>query len=140
MAIHNGGRRTFKKRKSIEDKLNYFKNYDKKRKRQYNIDWEKTYDWLKDSSPNGMFCTVCTEYCDDRKRNSFITSCTSYKEDSVSKHQKTRNHEKALLLKKSKSERDSVTVSNSEAAKIIKVLNRENFEKLNIIVRYRSMN
>jgi hypothetical protein len=58
----------------------------------------------------------------------------------VSKHQKTRNHEKALLLKKSKSERDSVTVSNSEAAKIIKVLNRENFEKLNIIVRYRSMN
>jgi hypothetical protein len=27
-----------KKRKSTEDKLNYFKDYDKKRKRQYNID------------------------------------------------------------------------------------------------------
>ena len=30
-----------KKRKSTEDELNYFKDYDKKRKRQYNIDWEK---------------------------------------------------------------------------------------------------
>ena len=27
-----------KKRKSTADKLNYFKDYDKKRKRQYNID------------------------------------------------------------------------------------------------------
>jgi hypothetical protein len=50
----------------------------------------------------------------------------------VSKHQKPPNHEKALLLKKSKSERDRVTVSNLEAAKIINVLNRENFEKLNL--------
>ena len=59
--------------------------------------------------------------------------CTSYKVDSVSKHQKPPNHEKALLLKKSKSERDRVTVSNLEAAKIINVLNRENFEKLNLL-------
>jgi hypothetical protein len=103
----------------------------KKRKGQYNIDWEKFYDWLK-VSPNGMLCTVCTEYCDDRKGNSFITGCTSYKVDSVSKHQKPPNHEKALLLKKSKSERDRVTVSNLEAAKIINVLNRANFEKLNL--------
>jgi Ca2+-binding EF-hand superfamily protein len=43
-----------KKRKSTEDKLNYFKDYDKNRKRQYNIDWEKFYDWLKDSEWTGQ--------------------------------------------------------------------------------------
>ena len=52
---------------------------------------------------------------------------------------KTPNHEKALLLKKSKSERDRVTVSNLEAAKIIKVLNRENFEKLNLSCTFHSV-
>ena len=31
---------------STEDKLNYFKDYDKKEKCKYNIDWGKFYDWL----------------------------------------------------------------------------------------------
>ena len=67
MAIHKEGRRTLKKkRKSTEDKLNYFKDYDKKRKSQYNIDWEKIYDWLKDSEWTGQM----EEYI---QKNKYVT-------------------------------------------------------------------
>jgi hypothetical protein len=69
VAIHKEGRRTLKKkRKSTEDKLNYFKDYDKNRKRQYNIDWEKFYDWLKDSEWTGQM----EEYT---QKNKYVTHC-----------------------------------------------------------------
>ena len=102
---------TGQKRKTTDEKLNYFKEYEKKRQRSYCPEWEKSYPWLQDSQ-NGMVCTICTQFCDDRKGNSFITGCQSYKVDSVAKHEKTKNHEKSVLLQKSKTERD---VSNSEA-------------------------
>jgi hypothetical protein len=55
----------------------------------------------------------------------FITGCRSYKLDSVSKHEKSKGHEKSAAIAKAKSE---LTV-NSDAYKILKTLNSENFER-----------
>jgi hypothetical protein len=59
----------------------------------------------------------------------FITGCTSYKLDSFSKHEKSKGHEKSATIAKSES-----TV-NSDAYKILKMLNSENFEKPNKMFR-----
>lgn len=45
------------KRKSTEEKLEYFKQYDKQKKNNYNAEWEKSYNQLRDTE-NGMIYTV----------------------------------------------------------------------------------
>ena len=54
-----------------------------------------------------------------------------YKLDSVSKHEKSKCHEKSAAIAKTKSE----STVNSDANKILKKLNSENFEKLNKMFR-----
>ena len=77
-----------------------------------------------------MVCTICQEN-GDPSTNIFITGCTSYKLDSVSKHEKSKGHEKSAAIAKTKSE----STVNSDANKILKKLNSENFEKLNKMFR-----
>ena len=69
-----------------------------------------------------MVCTICQEN-GDPSTNIFITGCTSYKLDSVSKHEKSKGHEKSAAIAKTKSE----STVNSDANKILKKLNSENF-------------
>ena len=76
-----------------------------------------------------MVCTICQEN-GDPSTNMFITGCTSYKLDSFSKHEKSKGHEKSAAIAKTKSE----STVNSDAYKILKTLNSENFEKLNKIL------
>jgi hypothetical protein len=54
-----------------------------------------------------------------------------YKLDSVSNHEKSKGHEKSAAIAKVKSE----STVNSDAYKILKMLNSENFEKLNKMLR-----
>ena len=108
------------KHKTPEEKTTYFKDYDKnKRTRSYQSEWEQGRSWLKDTD-NGMVCTICQEN-GDPSTNMFITGCRSYKLESVSKHEKSKGHEKSAAIAKAKSE---LTV-NSDAYKILKMLNSE---------------
>lgn len=38
----------------------------------------------------------------DPKTNSFITGCKSYKLDNIVKHEQSKNHEKSMLMEKTK--------------------------------------
>ena len=67
-----------------------------------------------------VHCKTCQEN-GDPSTNMFIIGCTSYKLDSVGKHEKSKGHEKSAAIAKSES-----TV-NSDAYKILKTLNSENF-------------
>jgi hypothetical protein len=105
-----------------EEKATYFRDYDKnKLTRSYQSEWKQGRSWLKDTD-NGMVCTICQEN-GDPSTNMFITGCTSYKRDSVSKHEKSKGHEKSAAIAKAKSE----STVNSDAHKILKTLNSENF-------------
>ena len=73
------------KHKTPKEKATYFRDYDKnKQTRSYQSEWEQGRSWLKDTD-NGMVCTICQEN-GDPSTNMFITGCTSYKLDSVSKY------------------------------------------------------
>ena len=58
---------------------------------------------------NGMFVTGCT--------------CTSYKVDSLTEHEKSKQHEKCALVTKAKLK----SREESSAAKIIQTLNKDIF-------------
>ncbi|CAC5426491.1 unnamed protein product [Mytilus coruscus] len=117
------------KRKN-EDKGTYFREYEKtKRVRNYSTYWEKDRSWLK-VSEEGMICLTCQQY-GDPKTNIFSSGCKSYKLDSIVKHERSKNHEKSVLIEKAKIE----TKSESKAAKIVQTLNKENFDKLNKMFR-----
>jgi hypothetical protein len=116
------------KHKTPEEKATYFRDYDKnKRTRSCQSEWEQGRSWLKDTD-NEMVCTICQEN-GDPSTNMFITGCTSYKLDSFSKHEKSKGHEKSAAIAKSESN------VNSDAYKILKMLNSENFEKPNKMFR-----
>ena len=103
----------YKSAKRPRKKATYFRDYDKnKQTRSYQSEWEQGRSWLKDTD-NGMVCTICQEN-GDPSTNMFITGCRSYKLDSVSKHEKSKGHEKSAAIAKAKS---------------------ENFEKLNKMFR-----
>ena len=53
----------------------------------------------------------------------FVTGCTSYKVDSLTKHEKPKQHEKCALVTKAKLK----SREESSAAKIIQTLNKDIF-------------
>ena len=121
---------TEKPKQSAAEKRKYYGDYDKnKRTRKYNSEWEKGRPWLKDSE-NGLICTVCTEFSDDKIQN-FVSGCNSYKLDSVIKHEKSKQHEKNRLIAEAKSK----SKSESEACKIIMNLNSDIVVKLDKMFR-----
>ena len=68
-----------KKKRKFESTKEYYKGYDKdKRARKYLPEWEKGRPCTEFGEPNGMF----------------VTGCTSYKVDSLTKHEKPKQHEK----------------------------------------------
>ena len=101
-----GGNPPDKKRKK-DDKEAYYKEYEaSKRSRTYLKEWEKGRSWLHDTD-DGMICLICKEFGDQNVMNQFISGCVSYKLDSVQKHQKSKGHEKAVLLYNAKNETKS---------------------------------
>lgn len=56
----------------------------------------------------------------------FLIGCTSYKLDSITKHENSLQHKHAVKVNEGKSK----PVEESEARKIISTLNKENLEKL----------
>ena len=71
-----------------------------------------------------MACTACTEF--GEPNGMFVTGCTSYKVDSLTKHEKPKQHEKCALVTKAKLK----SREESSAAKIIQTLNKDIFIKL----------
>jgi hypothetical protein len=65
------------------------------RARIYLPEWEKGRPWLKYVDDMGMVCTACTEFC--KPNGMFVTVCTSYKVDSLTKHEKSKQQEKCAL-------------------------------------------
>jgi hypothetical protein len=55
---------------------------------------------LKYVDDKGMACTACNEF--GEPNGMFITGCTSYKVDSLTKHEKPKQHEKRALVTKAK--------------------------------------
>ena len=55
-----------KKKKSAEEKKEYFHTYENKRVRKYEPEWESNRPWLSDSR-EGLICTICTEFGTDRR-------------------------------------------------------------------------
>ena len=98
-----GGNPPDKKRKK-DDKEEYYKEYEaSKRSRTYLKEWEKGRSWLINTD-DGIICSICKEFGDKNVMNQFISGCVSYKLDSVQKHQKSKGHEKAVLLYNAKHE------------------------------------
>ena len=61
----------------------------------------------------------------------FVTGCTSYKVDSLAKHEKPKQHEKCALVTKAKLK----SREESSAAKFIQTLNKDIFIKLDKMFR-----
>ncbi|KAK3094070.1 hypothetical protein FSP39_023772 [Pinctada imbricata] len=118
------------KRKAID--TSYFKEYDKsKRSRKFSEKWTETYSWLRDSA-SGMTCSICIDHDTTSKgSNSFINGCTSYKLDSIIKHEKSKCHQRSVLIQSGKSK----PIEKTDAAHVIHSLNRENFNKLEKMFR-----
>jgi hypothetical protein len=90
-----------KKKRKFESTKEYYKGYDKdKSARKYLPEWEKGRPWLKYVDDKGMVCTARTEF--GELNGMFVTGCTSYKVDSLTKHEKSKQHEKCALITKAK--------------------------------------
>ena len=76
-----------------------------------------------------MACTACNEF--GEPNGMFVTGCTSYKVDSLTKHEKPKQHEKCALVTKAKLK----SREESSAAKIIQTLNKDIFIKLDKMFR-----
>ncbi|XP_014662095.1 PREDICTED: zinc finger protein 862-like [Priapulus caudatus] len=112
-----------------EKKREYQQEYEtNKRVRHYCITWEKSRPWLKDTE-NGMICTACKDHGDTTTL--FAVGCQSYKLDSLVKHERSKQHEKAVLFANAKTQ----PRTESQAAKIIQTLNADIFEKLEKMFR-----
>lgn len=119
-------------KKTKLERKDYHDNYDKtKRQRKFLTAWTINREWLADSE-KGMICTYCKQIptCTTGSRL-FVTGCTSYKLDSVTKHENSLQHKYAVQVNEGKSK----PVDESEAGKIISTLNKENFEKLEKMFR-----
>ena len=68
-----------------------------------------------------MACTACNEF--GEPNGMFVTGCTSYKVDSLTKHEKPKQHEKCALVTEAKLK----SREESSAAKIIQTLNKDIF-------------
>ena len=79
---------------------------------------------LKYVDNKGMACTACNEF--GEPNGMFVTGCTSYKVDSLTKHEKPKQHEKCALVTKAKLK----SREESSAAKIIQTLNKDILIKL----------
>lgn len=117
------------KRKAGEKE--YYKEYENaKRSRYYIKDWEKNRPWLSDT-PKGMICSVCCDYANYGEQNQFTTGCMSKKLDSVTKHEKSKQHLKAVLINEAKQK----SKSESTAAKIVETMNKNIIDKLEKMFR-----
>ena len=67
--------------------------------KKYLPEWEKGRPWLK-YVDKGMVCTVCNEF--GEPNGMFVTGCISYKVDSLTKHEKSKQQEKCALVTKAK--------------------------------------
>ena len=68
-----------------------------------------------------MACTACTEF--GEPNGMFVTGCSSYKVDSLTKHENPKQHEKCALVTEAKLK----SREESSAAKIIQTLNKDIF-------------
>jgi hypothetical protein len=55
---------------------------------KYLPEWEKGRPWLKYVDDKGMVCTARTKF--GKPNGMFVTGCTSYKVDSLTKHEKPK--------------------------------------------------
>ena len=115
------------KKRKTEDRTLYNSEYESSKRvvRSYCTEWEKDRPWLK-LTDDGMVCLACQAHGDKTVMYQFINGCVTYKLDSIQKHQKSKGHEKSLLIEKAKNE----SKAESKASKIIQTLNTENFQKL----------
>ena len=104
-----------KKRKTEDKILNYSEYESSNRARSYSTEWEKDRPWLK-LTDDGMVCLTCQAHGDKTVMNRFISAsgCVSYKLDSIQKHQKSKDHEKSLLIEKAKNESKNLKQSQRQ--------------------------
>jgi hypothetical protein len=83
--------------------------------RSYSTEWEKDRPWLK-LTDDGMVCLTCQAHGDKTVMNQFISAsgCVSYKLNSIQKHQKSKDHEKSLLIEKAKNESKNLKQSQRQ--------------------------
>ena len=105
------------------DRGQYYKEYEEKRARAFNTKSTVDHPWLKDSN-EGMQCTLCFKF--DKSGSNFTKGCTSYKLDSVQKHEKSKVHQRSIEISTGLEK----PVKESDAAKIITCLTAEAYEKL----------
>lgn len=118
-----------KAKQSTAEKRKYFSEYDKvKRARQFQEKWRKDRTWLV-LDDDGMKCSVCMKYSSgkssDGKISVFITGCSSMKLESVIKHEESNLHKKCMAVDEAKKK----PVLDTQAAKVVRILNVENFKK-----------
>ena len=80
-------------------------------------------------SESGMVCLSCQKYGNKTEGpggGQFAVGCKSYKLDSIVKHERSKGHEKSLLIEKAQSQESS----DSSAMKIIHTLNKDIYQKL----------
>lgn len=77
-----------------------------------------------------MKCKLCVEHINDKKID-LVVGSVSYKKDTLNKHNKSKIHEKAVLISEAKSK----PKGESSAAKMIKTLNQNVLEKLDKMFR-----
>lgn len=114
------------------DRKEYHDAYDKtKRQRKFLNAWTDNRTWLVDTE-KGMICSYCKQIPTSTSGSRlFLIGCTSYKLDSITKHENSLQHKHTLKMNEGKSK----PVEESEARKIISTLNKENFEKLEKMFR-----
>lgn len=78
-----------------------------------------------------MICSVCCDYANYGEQNQFTTGCMSKKLDSVTKHEKSKQHLKAVLINEAKQK----SKSESTAAKIVETMNKNIIDKLEKMFR-----
>ena len=93
------------KKRKTEDRTLYNSEYESSKRvvRSYCTEWEKDRPWLK-LTDDGMVCLACQAHGDKTVMYQFINGCVTYKLDSIQKHQKSKGHEKSLLIEKAKNE------------------------------------
>ena len=70
----------------------------KKKVRAYNSVWEKEFSWLEfDESSQVMKCSVCLK---TRQKNTFVSGCTNFQKNALTRHESTAYHKAASTADK----------------------------------------
>ena len=120
-----------KKRKTDKEKKAKKREYEQRRERKYQIDWEKTYDWVEyNADENKMYCKICLTY-EPESKGTFVTGCNNFKPESLKAHHTATRHE--YLVKVHEANLAKEQNVESVADKTLKKINDHTIGQLKIL-------